>query len=66
MAKGQKTRDVVRRPQAAGFTRTSSVGSHSKWVHPSGVRISVPDGHRAISPGVVRKIDNAINESEQK
>lgn len=66
MVKAEPTRSVVKRLKAAGFTRISTDGRHSKWAHPSGVRISVPDSHRTISPGVVRKINKAIEESEGK
>jgi predicted RNA binding protein YcfA (HicA-like mRNA interferase family) len=55
---------VVKRLKAAGFERVSTDGRHSKWQHPSGVWVPVPDSHRTISPGVVRKIDKAIEESE--
>lgn len=49
----------------AGFTRVSTDGRHSKWAaHPSGPWVAVPDSHRTISPGVVRKINRAIEESK--
>ncbi|MGV0653752.1 type II toxin-antitoxin system HicA family toxin [Mycolicibacterium thermoresistibile] len=57
---------MVKRLKEAGFARTDAEGSHSKWIHPSGVWVSVQDGHRTISPGVVRKINKAIKESEGK
>ena len=66
MVKEEPTRLVTKRLKAAGFTRTSTDGRHSKWVHPSGVWVAVPDSHRMISAGVVRKINNAIKESEAK
>jgi hypothetical protein len=40
-------------------------GSHSKWGHPIGPKISLPDGHRTISPGVARQVNNAITEAER-
>lgn len=43
--------------------RVSTDGRHSKWQHPSGVWVPVPDCHRTISPGVVRKVNKAIDES---
>lgn len=64
MAKEESTRSVTKRLRAAGFTRTSTDGRHSRWTHPGGVWVAVPDSHRVISPGVVRKIDQAIKESE--
>ncbi|HTQ22427.1 type II toxin-antitoxin system HicA family toxin [Mycobacterium sp.] len=60
MVKEEPTREVVKRLKRAGFMRISTEGSHSKWAHPSGPWVSVPDGHRMISPGVVRQVDNAI------
>lgn len=66
MAKEEDTRSVIKRLRAAGFTRTSTDGRHSRWTHRSGVWVPVPDSHRTISPGVVRKINKAIKESEGK
>lgn len=66
MVKEEPTRLVTKRLKSAGFTRTGTDGRHSKWTHPSGVWVAVPDSHRTISPGVVRKINNAIKESEGK
>lgn len=66
MVKEEPTRLAIKRLKAAGFTRTSTDGRHSKWTHPSGAWVPVPDSHRMISPGVVRKINNAIKESEAK
>ncbi len=48
------------------FTRASTDGRHSTWTHPSGAWVAVPDSHRTISPGVVRKINDALRESEGK
>ncbi|WP_240630635.1 type II toxin-antitoxin system HicA family toxin [Mycolicibacterium sp. GF69] len=56
----------MKRLKAAGFTRTSADGRHSKWTHPTGAWVAVPESHRTISPGVVRKINKAIEESEAK
>jgi predicted RNA binding protein YcfA (HicA-like mRNA interferase family) len=64
VVKEEPTRTIIKRLKAAGFTRTSTDGRHSKWTHPSGVWVPVPDSHRTISPGMVRKINNAIKESE--
>jgi predicted RNA binding protein YcfA (HicA-like mRNA interferase family) len=66
MVKEEPTRTIVKRLKEAGFTRTSTDGRHSKWMHPSGVWIPVPDSHRTISPGVVRKINQAIEQSKEK
>lgn len=66
MVAPEPTRTAVKRLKAAGFTRADGKGSHAKWSHPSGVTVSVPDGHRTQSPGLVRKINDAIKESEAK
>ena len=65
MVKEEPTRTVIKRLKAAGFTLTSTDGRHSKWTHPSGAWVPVPDSHRTISPGVVRKINQAIIDCEE-
>jgi predicted RNA binding protein YcfA (HicA-like mRNA interferase family) len=65
MVSEEPTRSVTKRLREAGFTRTSTDGRHSRWTHPSGVWVPVPDSHRTISPGVVRKINKAIDESQK-
>ncbi len=66
MVSEQPTRTIVKRLKYAGFTRTRTAGSHSVWIHPSGVQVVIPDGHRTISPGVVRQVDKAITEAAGK
>jgi predicted RNA binding protein YcfA (HicA-like mRNA interferase family) len=66
VAKEEKASDVINRLKHAGFVRITTDGRHSKWQHPSGAWVPVPDSHRTISSGVVRKINNAIKESEGK
>lgn len=61
----QPTRKVQDELRNAGFAPTRTVGSHTFWTHPSGVAVSVPDGHRTISPGVYRKIAKALKEAHQ-
>jgi predicted RNA binding protein YcfA (HicA-like mRNA interferase family) len=68
MVSEQPTRVMVNRLARAGFTRLSGrgSGSHEVWKHLATlVSVSVPEGHRTISPGVVRKIDKAIEESNR-
>jgi predicted RNA binding protein YcfA (HicA-like mRNA interferase family) len=65
MVKEEPTRTVVKRLKEAGFIRTSTDGRHSKWSHPSGVWVPVPDSHRTISPGVVRKVNQAIQQAKE-
>jgi predicted RNA binding protein YcfA (HicA-like mRNA interferase family) len=52
MVSDQPTRKVVRELLDAGFRRTDAKGSHAMWIGPNGTPVSVPDGHRTISPGV--------------
>lgn len=66
MVTEQPTRKVVKALKAAGFTSVRTVGSHSTWVSANGtVKVTVPDGHRTISPGVYRKILAAMKEAQQ-
>lgn len=60
MVKEEPTRSVVKRLKKAGFIRVSTDGRHSKYAHPSGAWVPVPDSHKTISPGVVRKVTEAI------
>lgn len=60
----QPTRKVTRELRDAGFAPVRTVGSHTRWEHPSGVGVSVPDGHRTISPGVYRNILKALKEAK--
>jgi predicted RNA binding protein YcfA (HicA-like mRNA interferase family) len=64
MVSEQPARKVVQMLKKAGFIADRSVGSHTVWVNGS-VVVSVPDGHRTISPGVVRQVTNAIKEAQQ-
>lgn len=66
MTKDEPTREVTKRLKAAGFERVSTDGRHAKWRHPSGAWTAVPESHKTISAGVVRKINKAIAESEGK
>lgn len=57
MVAEQNTRKVVKELRQAGFTPLrSGSGSHTIWGHPDGRKVTVPDGHRTITPGVYRKI----------
>jgi hypothetical protein len=61
IASGQEDgSDDEERHQRNHLARTDAEGSHGKWTHPSGAQVSIPDGHRTISPGVVRQVNNAI------
>jgi len=62
----QKTRDVQTELRAAGFIPGRSDGSHTWWKHPCGLGVSLPDGHRVISPGVYRTIQKAITAATER
>lgn len=65
MVSEEPTRKTVKRLKGAGFVKDRTDGSHSTWIHPSGARITIADGHRTTSPGLVRKVNLAIKESEE-
>lgn len=61
--KSAKTKEVIKLLSDNGFEcqpRGKSTGSHSVWKRGI-IKVSIPDGHTNISPGVMRKIHNAIN-----
>lgn len=64
MTKEQPTRKMIKLLKDAGFTPGNTEGSHTKYRNGS-ITVSVPDGHKTISPGVVRKIENAIKEAKK-
>ncbi|BDZ42158.1 hypothetical protein GCM10025865_14570 [Paraoerskovia sediminicola] len=63
MISPKPTREVVKDLRRAGFEPGRTRGSHTRWAHPCGVQVTVPDGHRMISPGVLRQIQAAIKEA---
>lgn len=59
------TRVLVKKLRTAGFVPRPGKGSHSEWICPSGQHhISVPDGHKTISPGVHRKVLRALDDCD--
>lgn len=60
----QPTKKIQKLLRDAGFTPQRSRGSHTIWEGPNGEIVSLPDGHRTISPGVVRKVQKAIADSQ--
>ncbi|GAB2606351.1 type II toxin-antitoxin system HicA family toxin [Kribbella endophytica] len=61
MVSEQPARKVVKSLKDAGWKRSRTVGSHSVYDCPCGQHtFSLPDGHRKISPGVVRKVNDAL------
>jgi predicted RNA binding protein YcfA (HicA-like mRNA interferase family) len=65
MVSEEPTRVTIKRLRKAGFNPTDAEGSHTKWINPLGPWVSIPDGHRTISPGVVRQVNKAITEAEK-
>lgn len=56
------SRQVVKQLERAGFAKRDGKGSHTLWTCPHDFyAVSLPDGHRTISPGVRRKVEKAIN-----
>jgi predicted RNA binding protein YcfA (HicA-like mRNA interferase family) len=62
VVKEQPTGKVVRQLKDAGFVAVRTQGSHTVYRN-GDVRVSVPDGHRTISPGVYRKVLKKIEEA---
>lgn len=57
----EPTRKVIKMMTQQQWRRLRTVGSHSMWVCSTGThQVSIPDGHRMISPGVLRNINNAV------
>lgn len=62
MVSEQPTRKMVRMFKDAGWTAVRTVGSHTVWECRTGKHsFSLPDGHKTISAGVVRKADKALS-----
>jgi len=66
MVADQKTADVLAELVRAGFTPARTDGSHPRWKRPTGIGVSVPDGHRTISPGVYRTIKRARADANER
>ncbi|WP_196804092.1 type II toxin-antitoxin system HicA family toxin [Marmoricola sp. URHB0036] len=65
MTKEMKTRDFLRVLRAAGWSPGKTVGSHTKWRCPGDNHsVPVPDGHRMISPGVIRSVAAKIDDCD--
>jgi predicted RNA binding protein YcfA (HicA-like mRNA interferase family) len=62
----EPARSVVERLRNAGFVKSDSRGSHTKWSHPeSGEYVVVATGHRMISATGVHRVNKAIERSEK-
>ena len=55
---------MVKLLRQAGWTPGKTVGSHTKWYSPDGRTLSIPDGHKMTSPGLVRQIQKAIEDTK--
>lgn len=63
MVADQNTRKVLKELRQAGFQPIrSGKGSHTIWGHADGRKVSVPDGHKTIPPGIYRQILNTMKE----
>ena len=59
------SRKIVKQLVAAGFAKRDGKGSHTFWTCHHGIHhISVPTGHRTISPGVRSKVNAKIAECQ--
>ena len=55
------TREILRQLKSAGFTKRDGKGSHTTWTcHHGRFSVSVPTGHRTISPGVRHQVSAVI------
>ena len=62
----QPTRKALRDLTKAGWKRKRTIGSHSVWVcRDDEHQVTVPDGHKTISAGVLRQISKALESCEQ-
>jgi predicted RNA binding protein YcfA (HicA-like mRNA interferase family) len=67
MVSEQPTWIVVKAFKDAGWRRVRTEGSHSSYVCACGRhRFTLPDGHRVISPGLVRQVVKALAECEEE
>ncbi|UQB71217.1 type II toxin-antitoxin system HicA family toxin [Rhodococcus ruber] len=62
----QPTRKIQKLLRESGFTPQRTSGSHEIWDGPNGTTVSVPTGHRIVSPGVVRQVNKAIAASKRE
>ena len=63
MVSEQPTRKMVKELKDAGWTVLRTDGRHPVYQCPCGEhRFALPESHRTVSPGVVRKCRNAIDE----
>lgn len=67
MVTEQPTRKMIKEFRSAGWIALRTDGSHTVYSCPCGKhQFLLPDGHRTISPGVVRKARKIITECEDE
>lgn len=62
----ESTKKVIAMLRSAGWAPRRSVGRHTVWKGPNGTQFTLPDGHRQISPGVLRKLLAAMKEDSER
>ncbi len=65
MVSEEPTRKIVKELRDAGWRILRSDGRHTNWISPNGATFPLPDSHRTISPGVVRKVRKAIQDDKE-
>ncbi|CAB4871536.1 MAG: addiction module toxin, HicA family [Actinobacteria bacterium] len=58
------TRRAVALLKRNGWVILRTRGSHTVWKSRRGALFTLPDGHREISPGVVRNLMKIVEESD--
>ena len=64
MSKSMSTRRAIALLKGKGWRILRTRGSHTVWKSPRGALFTLPDGHREISPGVVRKLMRVLEETD--
>ncbi|NNG39804.1 type II toxin-antitoxin system HicA family toxin [Flexivirga sp. ID2601S] len=66
MIAGKPSREVQKMLRDAGWVVVRRRGSHTHWTCPTARHsFSLPDGHKSISPGVLRKLQKAMSECKE-
>lgn len=66
MVSGEPTRQMVTEFRKAGWRALKTDGRHTKYGYPCGSHtFPLPDSHKTISPGAVRKARRTIKNCEE-
>ena len=65
LVKAMPTKRAIALLTSKGWVLVRTRGSHSVWKSPRGRQFTLPDRHREISPGVVRHLLNALEETDE-